>query len=1459
MATEPKTDYIESREPPVGRPTSSRADRPAIIQAWHINRRLLAWSLAVVIVLVPALYGWYKFQVQRHAAAIFEHARSQYEKEDWNSAAAAFHRYLQLRPDDAEALLLRARAFDKLAVDPERLPRAASLFFQAIQANPERHDVRLRLAELLFDTRRYDEAAEQARKVSVALPGEVKAARLVAAAMREQTGAAKRVTVAEVVDVYQSALAGHKGDIPLSVGLAEMLRKKYDVLPARLRDTAIPTADVVMDRMVAEHAEDPEAYLARYRYRSAFQIGGAEEDLQQARQLAPDNIEVLLASALLTAATDHDAAREYGEKMLKVAPEDRRTYLTMSGIYARWNQPEDAIRTLQTGLKQIGENDIDLNRNLLQLYLFVGNTEGAHTLLGRIVPVARRIGPFLAAPIRSRLSEDIEVAQAQLQIVEGKTSLALPALKRMASSVTEGSDPAETLAERQRRWRMLAGAYSRLGLHDLAGTAYDELVRLDPTSQDYRLLAAAAWRMSGDIERAIRHFETATLGKSESPAAWIGLAEARIDYQLRKGTAETRDWRGVDATLKQVRARFGDAPGVVVLQATTAIARSNRRGAIDELKKLVDNKDLDPAILPRVAALLQDAGDMAGADGMLERYRESGGDPGVIAVTKSELLRRRGDAAAGIQAIEKALGQIPEAERRPLLRRLIGLEIDTGLIRSARRRLGELRKAKADDLWVYETAADLAILAEDHSDLQKCEDELKVLEGPAGSYWRYFRAVRLLESEKDGVEAVRMANPLLVAIQAIRPSWPLTRLLRGRIAERMGRIAEAADNYEIALRSGSRNLTAFQWLVATLYRQNRFADAAAYIRQVGQIATLAGDLSSQAIPANLKAGRIDDALRVARAAAELRPTDPLAQVWYGQTLALADKTADAESVLQKSIKQAPSDIRTWSALVWFYSRERRQAEARQTLADLIVKVEMTPLERQLVLARGSELIGDRQLAEERYLKALTDHQTDAKLLEEIGRFYFRFDHDKSLATFEKVLAINPKSTEARRAVAMLWGLRGSAADWGRAVAVLDEVNGSTPTDDRRLHAMLLLARGGAENTEKAVELISDIIAAEEPPRPTDRLLLARAYEDLKQRDEARAQIEAVLKDNDEPVFLVLAIEFYNRNNLLLDAREALARLEENDPANARALELRVDWLNRSNRSGEIAEVVERALAVRLAAAKNDEQKTALLRSAAELLTRVKLFAAAEEKLREVTALTPGGYEFLAIWLAQRQRVDEALALSLEKSSGDDVAHEAIVLVRVLTIAAGRSSTPPVESPAVQKAISAALESQKDKDSIQIMVELAVLRVMEGRDSEAIALSEAALAKAPANPVVLNNLAVLLADVPERAEEASGYIKKAVAAVPNSLELLDSKALVLMGAGRYADAREILDRLCHTSKKNARYRLHLAFALFHQDEPGQSREQIEQAMKDGLEQELLTPSERRLLQKITAQLANARPN
>ena len=1422
-----------------------RADRPDVLQTWHINLRLLLVTAVVVAVVAPSLFLWYRFQVSRNAAAILDRARALYEKKDWRTASATFHKYLNLRPDDPEARLLRAQAFDKLAVEYEQKQQAISLYYQALLANPDRHDARLRLAELLFETRRYEDAAKEARTVAQADRQDVAAARQVVAALRAQLGPGSRVKLTTVIDEFEQALRSHPGDVALTLGLAVLLRGNRDNLPGERRDTANSDADGFVDRMVAENPADPAALLGRFRYRTAYKIAGAEDDLNKARELAPDNLDVLRVSADAAATSDWPAARKFGERLLELAPDDRGSYLLLASLFNRHNLPYEAIKTLQSGLKKLGEGTLELNLNLLQFFLQLGQAAEARATLARIDPVVRRLGPYLAVPSRRRLEEDVEVAGAQLALIEGDGAEAVTRLKRLAANVAEVNDPADTLAERQRRGRLLASAASQQGLHDQAAQAYEDLLRLLPGSKEYDLLAAVEWRAAGDLDRAIGHFESATAGEGQIPTAWLGLAEARLDLQLRKPAGQTREWRAVDAALKEARRQLGETPPLVLLEGTAAIARNDRPAALETLTRLAAKDDLEPALLPRLATLLEVVGDSPAADSVIERYRAAG-DAAIFAFTKSEILRRRGDVPAAILVLEEALDEIPAPRRDAIRHLIIGMEIDSGAMRSARNRLRELRKDKSAELWVYEMAADLALVAGDETDLKDCETELQALEGAASSLWRYVQALRGLAPPADPLDAVRQANRLLGEIEAARPGWPQALVLRGRIAERQGKFADAAEKYELALRSGVRNMATVQWLVGVLYRLDRYADAAAVIRQVGQMATLSGDFAAAAVPANLREGRVEDALRIARASAELRPHDPAAQIWFAQALALANKADEAEAVLKKTVELAPKDIRTWSGMIWFYSRLQRPDDARLALDSLVAKVELSPHDRELVLARGYDLIGDREAAEKHYLLALADDPKDVKLLVEMGRFYFKYDHDKALDAYQQALAVDPRLTAARRGAAQLLGLRGSEADLNQAVELLNRGDQTSASDDRRLQATMLLLRGGADNAQKVVDILTGLLEAKDEARPTDHVLLARAYEFLDRLDDAKAQFALALTDNDTPAFLVLYAEFLMRQKFFEEAGAVLDRLEEKAPGNPRGLELRVDWLMVSNRAGDIENTVDRGLAPRLKAATTDAQKGDVLRFAASLFARARLDEAVEKRLRETVALVPASYDSLAFWLADHNRLDEALALCLENAPGTDSGREASGVIRVLTIAATRLKDPLAQAPAAEKFLLATRASQPQ--NIQFLIEMGVLRVMQGRPEEALGFYEQALAAAPENPVIFNNLAVALADIPGRAAEALPHIEKALAAVPDSAEVLDSKALVLIALGRFAEAREILNRLCDIQKKNPQYRLHLAIALDHLGQSDEARQQIEQARADGLEKELLAPGERRFLQK-----------
>lgn len=1429
-------------------------------QAWQVNLRLVVWTLGVCVILVPILFFWHNYQVRIQATALRNRAIELYAREDWAKAATAIHKYLQLHPNDAESILLRAEAFDKSSVVPARQKRAVSLYLEAVQANPTRPDARLRLAELLFESSRYEEAFDQARRVIEELPDEVKAARVETASLRAQLGPAQRVPVAKVVESFQKALARHKGDIPLSIGMAELLRTNRNILPAGMRDDAHAIADRAMDDMVAENPNESQAFLARYRYRTLYGLSGASQDLEQARQITPDDPEVLLASATSSSGADREGARAFAKRLIEVAPNDRRGYLKLAVLHSQWNEPREAIDVLKQGIVKT-DGDLDLNRLLLQMLLLTGDADEARWTLRRMEPQVRRLSPFLPAPIQRRMNEDLELAGAQLQLLAGKVASALPALKRLAASVTDSNDAAEMLAERQRRGLLLARAYSALGMHDSAGNAYDDLARLDPRSKEYRLRAAAEWQSSGDLDRAIQHFEAATIGEPIVPAAWLGLAEARLEQQLRRVSGESRDWTGIDAALQQAQTRVGDLPALLMDRATVAIARSDRQTALAILQQLMSNDELDPALLPRVAVLFQDAGDAAAADSVFDRYRNSGADPERLTMAQAELLRHRGKLREAIALFEQTLEGATDASRESLLRRLVSAYIEIGSIAKARERLNEARTLKASDLWVYEKAADLALMAGDATDLQRCESELTELEGPIGTLWRYFRALRLLDDghNANGKPDLQQASQLLGEIEGLRPAWPNTYVLRGRISERnphLG-IAQAAENYQQALRLGARNLTTYQWLISALYRRNRFADAADYIRTVGQVGTLSADLANLAVPAQLQAGHIEDALRVARAAAEGRPGDAIAQLWYAQTLTLSGSPREAETVYSLALKIAPGKIETWSGMLWFLTHEKRQDEARKLLQKMLTAVEMNPRDRRLVAARGSDLIGDRAEAEKSYQEAIGVYPNDVELLEELGRFYFKFDHEKAINAYRTALSINPASTEARRVLALLLGLRGTTDDLTNAMQFLRDDRQSMAVEDRRLEIALLLLRGssdirgGKEPFREAAELAQKLIDSEEKPNPADRLLLAKALEELGDIDSAERQLAAVVETSEQPAFLAVFVEFLTRHDRLEQAALKLAILEENEPDAARTLQLKVALLERSHTPDEIEPAVDRFVVSQLELAKADEQKAAVLSLAVNILTQAKLYDAAEAKFRALVTIRPSSYGLYANWLAARGRVDEALALCRNQSSITDPDRIASTMIQVLTIAASQSDHSLAEE--VLSEALAAVPSM-DQSDIQLLLELGVLRVMLGKDEEAIPFYEQALAREPGNVAVLNNLALVLAETRDRTNEAVQHIDKALAVTPNSAELLDTRALVLMATGNVPEARDIFEQLCRTNPRNSRYRLHLAVALHQLNNSDESRLHAERAIHDGLMNEFLTPAEHRMVDLISGDAA-----
>jgi tetratricopeptide (TPR) repeat protein len=1503
------------------------------------------------------------------------------------------------------------------------------------------------------------------------------------------------------------------------------------------------------------------------------------------------------AAGLRSSAAENSArARAYARRLLKVAPNNPTHYRRVAALFSNSNQVKEAIETLKSGMKLFGENDFDLNLDLLPLLIRDGKFKSARETRLRIETVFRRRETEMNEFARLRVRDQLDIAEARILDLEGNTAEAIPLLKRLASGVALRPDPRFMKDERQRRWLMLAIAYSKLEQHKESGAAYDELIHLNPVEPGYYVNAAWQWGKGGDLSRKYERLDNApnaraawlafaqycfdqqfgktvandrdweefeevvkqahgrfgknaafvsleamaaiarndrpaalqllqTVGSAPDPddarqlqRAWLVLADSALDQQRREPDAKKRSWQELDEILKLAHGQLGKGSAVLLPAAAAALVRNDRPAAISLLETFGSTAKIDVAQLPRLAALWQAAGNRAEADSALVRFRELGGDAVQWALAESRLFIQRGEASNAIAVLGQAREQIPEAERSAIDRRLIELEIDVGAIQSARGRLRDLRAAKSRDLWVYETVADLAIVGGDLSELEACEHEVQTVEGRTGTLWRYCRAMRLLETTSDKRSGHTESRRLLKEIDATRSNWPLSEVLRGCLAERSARDEEdkaqqqsefdqAVGFFELALQSDARNLTALQRLVATLYRQKRYDEASSHIQQRGQFAWLSEEFAAEAVQAHLQVGRVGDAQRIARAAAELRPADATSMLLYAQCLAFDGKNRDAETVFRKATRIAPTDIRTWISLVRFYGRQHRQADARQALDELVAHVELTPFKREIVLAQMLDLIGDRPGAERHYLQALAENKADSNLLEEIGRFFLPSDPDKAFGFFEQALKADPKSTEARRQVALLCGLRGNDAELGRAIELLGQGEAAAHGDDRRNEAALLLRRGGEARCRQAVELLSSLVKSSKQPLPGDRLLLAKAYIDLaeidlaqeqyeivlKSREEplfqvlfvrflnrfdrlaladqwlsrleqdggsgrpeihelrvewlrrsrrvaeieplvdaflesqmklakndiqqaaliryaadlftdlklfdaaekkyrefvrrnpasykslalwlvergrvddalelclekssssdassasveacrlialvcglrgidtdagrakellgqgeavaggddrrmraallvlrgedercrqavelllgqvrsleqpvfgdrlllarayadiaeidaAQEQYEILLKSRDEPVFQVVFIRFLNRNDRLAAAERWLSRLEQDGGSDKpEVLELRVDWLKRSQRVAEIGPLVDRFLDRQMKLTDDDRQQAALLRFAADLLTGVKFYDAAEKKHREIVQRNPAAFRSLAVWLAERGRVDEALTIGLERYSGPEATLAATCLVDVLLAAARLPSAVSFDSVAAERAIDAFYNA--GQVNVEFLLQLAVLRSVQGRNTEAVAVYERMLKEEPDNPIILNNLAIVLVDIVDRRDEAVRCIEKVLVAYPDSLEVLDSQGLVLAGVGHFDEAHKIFEHLCKVVPNNARFRLHLAMTLMQLGDLSGSRKHAKIAIDNQVDTELLAPPERRFVNDAKIELSRNVP-
>ena len=98
------------------------------MQRYRVNYTALFITLSCLVVGSAALYGLWRFQVNRNAGSLVERARTKAADKDYQGAAELYHRYLLIRPEDKAIMIARAKARQEFIDNEETSPKIKHLF-----------------------------------------------------------------------------------------------------------------------------------------------------------------------------------------------------------------------------------------------------------------------------------------------------------------------------------------------------------------------------------------------------------------------------------------------------------------------------------------------------------------------------------------------------------------------------------------------------------------------------------------------------------------------------------------------------------------------------------------------------------------------------------------------------------------------------------------------------------------------------------------------------------------------------------------------------------------------------------------------------------------------------------------------------------------------------------------------------------------------------------------------------------------------------------------------------------------------------------------------------------------------------------------------------------------------------------------------------------------------------------
>jgi tetratricopeptide (TPR) repeat protein len=1340
-----------------------------------MRKRTLNFKLVLLIVgsgMVLGLGGCLVYHLQRGRAAralLHEADRAEARGDDAR-AARALERYLTIRPRNLDALARYGLSLERMATNPRARLQAFLTLEQVLRREPGRDDVRRRLVAVAMDLGRYLEARSQLEVLQKSAP-------------RDGVLEDLRAQCEEALGAYAVAASWYEKATVHAPQRRETFLRLAALLRTRLQSPE--GAERALDALVAANPGAPRVYLDRAAYRRRFHISGAEADLQQAKDRAPDDPDVLLELARSARdSSDFEVARQALERGRMLAPRDPRFVADRADLEVRAGRPEEAIVALRRGLDGLPDST-GLLWSLAELLARRGD-------VAKLPGLIRRLGAAGGGP------GPVDYLEAWLCYNRGEWSTARALFERVRPAIE--SSPALTCQADY----LLGQCFGRLGAPDQQLAAFRRAVTVDPKWAPARL-ALAALTARSKPDKAIEEYRAIL---PEVPEARLPLVRLLIERNLSL-PGERNAWEEVDRLL----AAAPDAPDALeltILRAEAEVARGRSSAAQAQLEAVRNQHPgrVEPWLaLVRLAARVHTH---ESALSLLDAARRQFGDCAPLRLERARIEAARGgaEAAKGVEEQAKDLDRFSPDERRLLLAGLATEALRIGAKATARHLWLAQAEQEPSDLSVRLILLDLALQDDDEAALQRLVGEIRRIEGRDGPVARYAEARHLIWRAGRGDPAsVTPARALLTTLASRRPDWSLVPLALAELDEIGNDTDGAIKAYLHAIDLGERSPQVIRRVARHLLAGRRYTEADRLLRSLPESQLTADDLLTLAVEVALRAADFTRALDLSRKVLAAHPDDPLGHLALGQALGAVGRTAEAEAELRRAITLAGPSSKSdaWVELVGLLARTGQPEKAEATIHDALRTL---PNERSApVLAACYEASGRLGPARAFYEKALASHPDELAVQRSLTIVLLRQGDYR--AAEERLRALmgargqDPGDAAwARRTLAMVLTIEGGYTRLREALTLMDHC---AAPDDQRALAHVLVALKSPARIKEAIKLL-ERLAEQGSLTDEDQFLLSQLYESAGAWHKARQRLQALLAaEPKNAAYLARFAELAWRHGRSDEARLLADRLERLEPRAFRTVEIKARILAEQGLGATATHLIEahaegpdaeigRAATLLEELGRFDEAET-LQRRAVEVTSTSATAVASEGARSRGEALLE-----LAEFLGRRDRRGEALDLCERAwQAGDPDA----VARSCASILAGARGSDHATRRAARRLEEMVAEASSEAPA-GLLASLAAVREIQGRLADAKALYRQAIANDAQDAVATNNLAWLIALTEGATPAALDLINRAIERSGPDPELLDTRAIVYLTAGQPGRALADLNEAIAAAPSAAKY-------------------------------------------------------